>query len=414
MNVTELITSFTSFITELTGGNELMATAVIGMIAMQVKGIPTKLYSFLVRNLTVSVILDNGNFHKWQHVNEILNIYKSEYGVRVFNADVISNDEFNAKTELTAGLGTHRFFYKGLPYKVVIIDLESSGTEQNKQRMTITGLGLTSNRLFGLLEDHDKARDRDTQEIRVNTIQSTSSFPVPAICDLPLNENVSTSIINLLDDFNRCDVWKRNNLIKSQMNIMLNGEPGNGKTTLIRSIARHMNRSIEIVDLKDKPLTIVLGEHGWHNQKIFVIEDCHSYDFLLKEEYRKVSGMNLDVSSLSDVLNAADGLTMYKGLVIVFTTNHIDRLEEALIRPGRMQAVIELPRVSPEAVSKYLSETYESNIKVNVSMRACDIGLVIDKCGDDSSLVTPAIEEMSSMIPEKEEFQFTNTNQLKL
>ncbi len=46
--------------------------------------------------------------------------------------------------------------------------------------------------------------------------------------------------------------------------------------------------------------------------------------------------------SLSAILNAIDGVASQEGRILIMTTNHITRLDEALIRPGRVDKKIEL------------------------------------------------------------------------
>jgi chaperone BCS1 len=46
--------------------------------------------------------------------------------------------------------------------------------------------------------------------------------------------------------------------------------------------------------------------------------------------------------SLSTLLNVIDGVASKEGRVLIMTTNHISRLDEALIRPGRVDKKVEL------------------------------------------------------------------------
>ena len=45
---------------------------------------------------------------------------------------------------------------------------------------------------------------------------------------------------------------------------------------------------------------------------------------------------NLIVFRVGTVLNAIDGVGSHEGQILIMTTNHITRLDEALIRPGRV------------------------------------------------------------------------------
>ena len=46
--------------------------------------------------------------------------------------------------------------------------------------------------------------------------------------------------------------------------------------------------------------------------------------------------------SLSGLLNALDGVASQEGRILIMTTNHIEKLDSALIRPGRIDLRLEL------------------------------------------------------------------------
>jgi len=46
--------------------------------------------------------------------------------------------------------------------------------------------------------------------------------------------------------------------------------------------------------------------------------------------------------SFSGLLNALDGVAAQEGRIVVLTTNHRERLDAALIRPGRIDVEVEL------------------------------------------------------------------------
>lgn len=55
--------------------------------------------------------------------------------------------------------------------------------------------------------------------------------------------------------------------------------------------------------------------------------------------------------SLSDLLNALDGVSLHEGRILM-TTNHIDRLEAALIRAGRADRKVKLPNADKDVTSQ--------------------------------------------------------------
>ena len=55
--------------------------------------------------------------------------------------------------------------------------------------------------------------------------------------------------------------------------------------------------------------------------------------------------------NLSDLLEAFDGVLEMKGRMMVLTTNHFEKLDPALIRPGRIDLTLELKRLHIRTVS---------------------------------------------------------------
>ncbi|KAK0573786.1 hypothetical protein LWI29_013529 [Acer saccharum] len=96
------------------------------------------------------------------------------------------------------------------------------------------------------------------------------------------------------------------------------------------------------------------------NRSILVIEDI---DCSIELQNRQSGGYDPNESSqltLSGLLNFIDGLWSSCGdeRVIVFTTNHKERLDSALLRPGRMDMQIHMSYCTPSGfrtlVSNYL------------------------------------------------------------
>jgi chaperone BCS1 len=62
--------------------------------------------------------------------------------------------------------------------------------------------------------------------------------------------------------------------------------------------------------------------------------------------------------SFSGVLNAIDGLGAQEGRIFIMTTNHPERLDPALLRPGRVDYKLEFSFASSEQVERMFSKFY--------------------------------------------------------
>ncbi|KAJ3674571.1 hypothetical protein LUZ60_005187 [Juncus effusus] len=162
--------------------------------------------------------------------------------------------------------------------------------------------------------------------------------------------------------------WKRGYL--------LYGPPGTGKSTMIAAMANFLE-----YDIYDLELTAVQNNRELRKifietsgKSIIVIEDVDcSLDLTGKRKEKKkkddeekekkppVMGDKDETSkvTLSGLLNFIDGLWSSCGSerIIIFTTNHVDKLDLALIRRGRMDMHIEMSYCTFEAF-KALAKNY--------------------------------------------------------
>jgi len=62
---------------------------------------------------------------------------------------------------------------------------------------------------------------------------------------------------------------------------------------------------------------------------------------------------------LSGLLNALDGVSSREGRILFLTTNHPERLDPALIRPGRVDRKVELSHSTPEQARRIFLWFYQ-------------------------------------------------------
>ncbi|XP_057530455.1 AAA-ATPase At5g17760-like [Amaranthus tricolor] len=135
--------------------------------------------------------------------------------------------------------------------------------------------------------------------------------------------------------------WKRGYL--------LYGPPGTGKSSLIAAMANHLK-----FDIYDLQLSSVINDSALRrlllfttNKSILVIEDIDCSLRLADRQLNVSNDHEADINSqisLSGLLNFIDGLWSSCGdeRIFIFTTNHKDKLDPALLRPGRMDMHIHM------------------------------------------------------------------------
>lgn len=139
------------------------------------------------------------------------------------------------------------------------------------------------------------------------------------------------------------------------------GKAGTGKTSVIRAIASKYQKSISVIsasELQNIETAI------YHNpESIIVIEDIDTNS--ITHSRKDKSGNNIleamQTITLSDVLNALDGLLNHHGRIIIITTNHIEKLDSALLRAGRFDISIEIPLLNIETFTKFMKHYFPNN-----------------------------------------------------
>lgn len=133
--------------------------------------------------------------------------------------------------------------------------------------------------------------------------------------------------------------------IPYKLNILLHGNPGVGKTTLIHCLASIYDAMICTLNINsDIQENAFINSFKYLNEfggiTFLVIEDI---DCIL-EDRKKNDSMKNNIT-MQGLLNCMDGFNNQEGVILIITTNHPNKLEEALIRPGRIDMAIELTQL---------------------------------------------------------------------
>jgi hypothetical protein len=153
---------------------------------------------------------------------------------------------------------------------------------------------------------------------------------------------------------------------------LLYGEPGCGKTSTILAVASALHMDILYVNLGKITIERLLSHLNNGHNNIIVFEDIDALTTAVGEnrteeknekkdkdlvgEFRSLGSSLLGVS-LSDLLNITDGLLASDGTICLFTTNHIERLDPAFLRSGRMNKLIEFSKLNRSTAARMLKGT---------------------------------------------------------
>ena len=186
--------------------------------------------------------------------------------------------------------------------------------------------------------------------------------------------------------------------------LLFYGSPGCGKTSTIKAIAKYTNRNPIIVNLNKiktcEELEGIFRKRTFNGKELngkqlcYVLEDCDAFDDNIissrdkskKEELKdtKKNETNSEISTitklleatcavdiknghdsvnLSCFLNILDGIVELHGIMIIMTTNYPEKIDSALIRPGRFDFKYEFKRASKNTIKEMIAFKFDLDEK---------------------------------------------------
>jgi cell division protease FtsH len=154
--------------------------------------------------------------------------------------------------------------------------------------------------------------------------------------------------------------------------VIFHGPPGTGKTYFAKAIATALNATVFVVsgpELKSK----WVGESEENLRRIFRQARQSAPSVIVFDEIDAFAhqrgtymGSGVEHSMVNQLLTEMDGFRKNEMIFVVGTTNYLESLDGALLRPGRFEFMIEIPAPSPDD-RKAIVQIYDKRFGLHLS-----------------------------------------------
>ena len=313
------------------------------------------------------------------------------------------NGSVQTQFALIPGPGKHVVRYKNAFIMVNRVrETKSMDFQMGKPWETVTLTTLYSQRhIFeDLFRDAHRLAQQSTEgKTIVYTSRSTNweKFGEPRrkrpIESVILDKGVKERIVADVRDFLSSSKWYYDRGIPYRRGYLLHGPPGSGKSSFIQALAGQLDYNIAILNLSERGLTDDRLNHLLTiipKQTLVLLEDTDAA-FNNRRMQTDADGYRGANVTFSGLLNALDGVASAEERVLFLTTNHIERLDSALIRPGRVDMTVRIGEATRWQAGQLWDRFYgqldeRGEFKARFLDRLEELGVVGTVAGGSSSL----------------------------
>ncbi|CAH1712763.1 unnamed protein product [Aphis gossypii] len=281
----------------------------------------------------------------------------------------------NTTYHFLPSIGVHLIEYNGKYIQVTrtreqqSLDLHSGVPWEN---VVLTAFGTNKSLFTNILEE---ARQMALKTLEGRTIVYTAlgsewrpfghpQKPRP-LTSVVLDDGISERILKDVQKFISKPYWYIERGIPYRRGYLLHGPPGCGKTSFIKALAGELQYGVCLLNLSERGLTDDRLNYlmtAAPQNTIILLEDVDAA-FGGRHESKQVASAydGLSRVTLSGLLNALDGAASSEARILFMTTNYIERLDAALIRPGRVDSKEYIGHCSQSQIERMYNRFFLEN-----------------------------------------------------
>jgi len=353
----------------LTGRNEFasggLLLMIIGGLSVWLRAIPERVWDWIAGQTTMMItVKDDDAAFTW--VKEWFLDQRFLRRIRRVDLDTTVRNE---RIAMIPAPGKHWFWYRGRPFEVWFSRTENTHERSGRRVETLTFRTLGRNRvsLESFVEDVVRCHVKRQGVLSYLYIYDdgwdyVEGYSPRGLASVVLQPGEKEHLLQDVEQFRRSKGRYEQLGIPYHRGYLFYGPPGTGKTSLVSALAAHFALSIYVINLaefNDRSLMKAVNQVPANSVLLFEDIDCMRGS-QSREEPDLISGKNgsstvatkdnaiTNIVTLSGLLNVLDGFQAPSGVVFAMTTNRVEKLDTALLRPGRIDYKLFLGRASDQ------------------------------------------------------------------
>jgi len=342
----------------LTGRNEFasggLLLMVVGAVSVWLRAVPERIWHWIISQTTMIVtVKDDDAAFTW--VKEWFLEQKFLKRIRRVDLDTTLRNE---RIAMIPAPGKHWFWFNGKPFEVWFSRAENTRerTGRRVESLTFRTIGRNRASLQHFVDDvvqcHIKRQGVQSYLYMYNDGWDYLEGYSPRLLDsVVLEPGEKEYLLQDVARFRKSKQRYERLGVTYHRGYLFYGPPGTGKTSLVSALAAYFGLSIYTVNLADfNDRSLMTAVNNVPRNSVLLFEDI---DCMKGSQSRAVADASNGQSctappsakenasaqsgiTLSGLLNVLDGFHAPTGVLFVMTTNHVEKLDPALLRPGRI------------------------------------------------------------------------------
>jgi mitochondrial chaperone BCS1 len=352
----------------LTGRNEFasggLLLVIIGGLSVWLRAVPERVWHWIIGQTTMMItVKDDDAAFVW--VKEWF--LEQGFLKRIRHVDLDTTLR-NERIAMIPAPGKHWLWFGGRPFEVWFSRTDNTHERSGRriESFTFRTLGRKQAALKHFVDDvvrcHTKRQGVQSYLYTYNDGWDYVEGYSPRVLDsVVLEPGEKEHLLQDVAQFRRSKQRYERLGVPYHRGYLLYGPPGTGKTSLVSALAAHFGLSVytvNLADFSDRSLMNAVNQVPRNSVLLFEDIDCMRGS-QSRSRFESGGGQNASATlstkenvstqngiTLSGLLNVLDGFHAPTGVLFVMTTNHVEKLDKALLRPGRIDYKLYLGQAS--------------------------------------------------------------------